>query len=251
MDQFRDELLYSGVKGKNPLKDRRVRLALHESIDAEAIKRTLMRGLSIPAGMMIAPQVHGWSADLDKRPAVDVEGAKKLLTEAGYPDGFEVTLDCPNNRYVNDEEICQAVASMWAKIGVKTKLNAMPFATYIPKILKYDTSIYMLGWGVSTFDALYSLQALQRTVDPKGGADGSYNLGRYSNAKVDALIDGIKVEPDVARRDAMIRDVYKILNDEVAYLPIHHQIRPWAMKKNITTVHRADDRQEAKWVRID
>jgi hypothetical protein len=134
---------------------------------------------------------------------------------------------------------------------VKAKLNATPFATYIPKILKFDTSVYMLGWGVSTFDALYSLQALQRTVDPKGGADGSYNLGRYSNAKVDALIDGIKIETDAAKRDAMIRDVYKLLNDEVAYLPIHHQIRPWAMKKNISTVHRADDRQEAKWVRID
>jgi peptide/nickel transport system substrate-binding protein len=251
MDQFRDELQYSSVKGKNPLKDRRVRLALHEAIDADAIKRTLMRGLSIPAGMMIAPQVHGWAAELDKRPAVDVEGAKKLLADAGYPSGFEVTLDCPNNRYVNDEEICQAVASMWAKIGVKARLNAMPFATYIPKILKFDTSIYMLGWGVSTFDALYSLQALQRTVDPKGGADGSYNLGRYSNPKVDALIDGIKIETDVAKRDAMIRDVYKLLNDEVAYLPIHHQIRPWAMKTNVTTVHRADDRQEAKWVRID
>jgi len=251
MDQFRDELQYSNVKGKNPFKDRRVRQALHQSIDADAIKRTLMRGLSIPAGMMIAPQVHGWTAEMDKRPAVDVEGAKKLLAAAGYPDGFEVRLNCPNNRYVNDEEICQAVASMWAKIGVKVKLNAMPFATYIPKILKFDTSLYMLGWGVSTFDALYSLQALQRTVDPKGGADGSYNLGRYSNAKVDALIDQIKVETDQAKRDGQIRDVYKLLQEDVAYLPIHHQIRPWAMKKNVTTVHRADDRQEAKWVRID
>jgi len=251
MDQSRDELQYSNVKGKNPFKDRRVRQALHQSIDADAIKRTLMRGLSIPAGMMIAPQVHGWTAEMDKRPAVDVDGAKKLLAEAGYPNGFEVTMDCPNNRYVNDEEICQAVASMLAKIGVTIKLNAMPFATYIPKILKYDTSLYMLGWGVSTFDALYSLQALQRSVDPKGGADGSYNLGRYSNPKVDALIDQIKIETDQAKRDGQIRDVYKILQDDVAYLPIHHQIRPWAMKKNVTTVHRADDRQEAKWIRID
>ena len=251
MDQFRDELQYSSVKGKNPFKDRRVRLAMHQSIDAEAIKRTLMRGLSIPAGMMIAPQVHGWNAELDKRPPVDVAAAKKLLAEAGYPDGFEVTMDCPNNRYVNDEEICQAIASMLAKSGIRIKLNAMPFATYIPKILKNDTSLYMLGWGVSTFDALYSLQALQRSVDPKGGADGSYNLGRYSNAKVDALIDQIKIETDQAKRDAAIRDVYKILNDEVAYLPIHHQIRPWAMKKNVTTVHRADDRQEAKWIKVD
>jgi peptide/nickel transport system substrate-binding protein len=162
-----------------------------------------MRGQSIPAGMMIAPSVHGWTAEGDKRPPVDVDGAKKLLGEPAIRR-LRVTMDCPNNRYVNDEEICQAVASMWAKIGIKAKLNAMPFATYIPKILKNDTSIYMLGWGVSTFDALYSLQALQRTVDPKGGADGSYNLGRYSNAKVDALIDQIKVETDQAKREAQI-----------------------------------------------
>src|SRR4026207_793804 len=110
----------------------------------------------------------------------------------------------------------------------------------MPKILKTAPSIYMLGWGVSTFDALYSLQALQRTVDPKGGADGSYNLGRYSNPQVDKLIDGIKFGPDVAKRAALIRDFYKILNDDVPPLPIHHQIRPWAMKKNVTTVHRAD-----------
>jgi peptide/nickel transport system substrate-binding protein len=114
---------------------------------------------------------------------VDVDGAKKLLAEAGYPAGFEVTLDCPNNRYVNDEEICQAVASMWAKIGVKAKLNAMPFATYIPKILKYDTSIYMLGWGVSTFDALYSLQALQRSVDPKGGPTAATQPGQIQQSR--------------------------------------------------------------------
>jgi peptide/nickel transport system substrate-binding protein len=138
---------------------------------------------------------------------------------------------------------------MWAKIGVKTRLNAIPFATYIPKIQKFDTSIYMLGWGVSTFDALYSLQALVRSVGT--GADGTYNLGRYSNPKVDAMIDRIKTENDLAKRDALIRDSLKAIAEDVAYLPLHHQIRPWAMRKNVTAVHRADDRLEARRTRID
>src|SRR5258708_39260826 len=112
---------------------------------------------------MGAPGVNGHSPDIDKPAPVDAEGAKKLLAEAGFPNGFEFTLDCPNNRYVNDEEICQALVGMWAKAGVRVKLNAIPFSTFIPKILKHDTSAYMLGWGVATFDSLYTLQSLVRT----------------------------------------------------------------------------------------
>jgi len=244
-------IIYLGLNAlKKPLSDVKVRQALNYATDVDAIIKNVLEGNGRKLEGPLTPKMFGYDAAV-KGYTPDPARARKLLAEAGYPDGFEITMDCPNNRYVNDEEICQAIASMWAKIGVRVKLNAMPFATYIPKILKFDTSLYMLGWGVSTFDALYSLQALQRTVDPKGGADGSYNLGRYSNAKVDALIDQIKVESDAGKRDALIRAVYKILQDEVAYLPIHHQIRPWAMKKNVTTVHRADDRQEAKWIRVE
>ena len=251
LDQARDELLY-GQKGKNPFKDVRVRRALYQAIDIETIRRTTMRGLSLPAGTMIAPSVHGWTAEADKRYPYDPEAAKKLLAEAGYPNGIEFTLDCPNNRYVNDEEICQAIVAMWARVGVKARLNAMPFATYIAKILKRDTSAYMLGWGVATFDALYSLQSLIRTPPADGkGADGTYNLGVYSNPKMDALIDAIKTETDVAKRDALIRDALKLHHDDVGHLPIHHQIRPWAMRKNVSTEHRADDRPNNTWTRID
>lgn len=249
LDHHNDELQYSDVKGKNPFKDVRVRRALNMAVDAEAIKSRIMRGLSIPAGIMVAPGVNGWTQELDKRYPVDTEGAKKLLAEAGYPNGFEITLDCPNNRYVNDEEICQAVVGMWAKIGVKAKLNAMPFATYIPKILKHDSSAYMLGWGVATFDANYTLQSLVRTKTT--GANGNYNLGRISNPAIDKLIDAAAVETDVAKRDQMLRDALKMTADEAHLVPLHHQLRPWAMKKNVTTLHRADDRPETRFARID
>jgi peptide/nickel transport system substrate-binding protein len=249
MDQFSEELAGSSVKGKNPFKDVRVRKALNLAVDRPGIQRTIMRGLSIPAAIMVAPGVNGHTNDLDKVAPADPEGAKKLLAEAGYPNGFEFTLDCPNNRYVNDEEVCQALVSMWARIGVKAKLNAMPFATFIPKILKHDTNAYLLGWGVATYDALYSLQSLVRTKTT--GADGNFNLGRVSNPKLDQMIDAARIETDVAKRDAMLREALKMTADEALYVPIHHQMRPWAMKKNITTSHRSDDRPEARFARID
>jgi peptide/nickel transport system substrate-binding protein len=248
LDQHNNELQYSDVKGKNPFKDVRVRRALNMAVDRNAIQRTIMRGLSLPASIMVAPGVNGHTKEADKVGAADPEGAKKLLTEAGYPNGFEFTLDCPNNRYVNDEEICQALVGMWARAGVKAKLNAMPFANFIPKILKHESSAYLLGWGVATYDALYSLQSLVRTKTT--GADGNFNLGRISDPKLDAIIDASKTEVDVAKRDALLREALKMTADNAYYIPIHHQMRPWAMKKNITTVHRSDDRPEARFTNV-
>jgi peptide/nickel transport system substrate-binding protein len=248
LDQHNDELKYSNVKGKNPFKDVRVRRALNLAVDREAIKRVVMRGLSIPAGIMIAPGVHGYSKDIDIVPKVDPAGAKKLLAEAGYPQGFEFTLDCPNNRYVNDEKICQALVSMWAKAGLNVKLNAMPFATYIPKLLNFDTSAYMLGWGVVTFDGLYTLQSLVHTKT--GGADGSFNSGRISDPKLDQIIDALKVTTDVKKRDALLKEGLEITRDQAYYVPLHHQMRPWAMKKNVSIVYSLDDRPQARFATV-
>ncbi len=247
-DQWRDELQYSSVKGKNPFKDRRVREAFQLAIDLAAIRSQVMRGLSIPTNVMFAPQVEGYDKSLDVVRKPDPARARKLLSEAGYPQGFEVTLDCPNNRYINDEKICQATAAMLARIGVKVRLNAMPRATYFAKIQKYDTSFYMLGWGVPTFDSLYALQSLIRTVGE--GGDGNFNLGKYSNAKVDAAVDALKTETDPARRKALTREALAIHQQEVGHIPLHHQVIPWAMRSNVSAVHRADNRLSAKWVRI-
>src|SRR5207247_5803990 len=143
-------------------------------------------------------------------------------------NGYESTPDRPNNRYVNDEEICQALVAMWARVGLGAKLNAMPFATFIPKILKHDTSAYMLGWGVATFDALYTLQSLVRTQTT--GADGSFNCGRVSDPRLDAVIDAIKITTDLRKRDAMLREGLVATRANGYSLPLQHQPRPCAMK---------------------
>jgi peptide/nickel transport system substrate-binding protein len=249
MDQYRDELLYSSVKGKNPFKDLRVRQAFQMSLDLNAIKTQVMRGLSVPTAVMYAPQVDGYPKELDVVKAPDREKAKKLMAEAGYPDGFEVTLDCPNNRYVNDEKICVAVAGMLSHINVKVRVATLPRAQYFPKIQNYDTSFYMLGWGVPTFDSQYALQSLVRTVIPKT-ADGDYNFGHYSNAKVDEDIDKLKTEIDGKKRAALALDASRIHQQEVGHLPLHFQVIPWVMRANVSVIHRADNKLTIKWVKI-
>jgi peptide/nickel transport system substrate-binding protein len=242
------ELKHANVKGKNPFKDKRVREALSIAIDREAIKRNTMRGLSIPAAIMVAPGVNGYEQAIDTVAKPDPERAKKLLADAGYPDGFELQLNCPNNRYVNDEEICNTVISMWARIGVKARLASEPMATFIQKVQNFDTSIYLLGWGVATYDAQYTLQSLVRTKTT--GADGNFNFGRISDPEIDKLVDAMKTETDVAKRNGMIRDALVRTRDEVLLIPLHHQMRPWAMKKGVTTLHRSDDRPEARFTSV-
>jgi len=248
MDMHSPELKYSDVKGKNPFKDKRVREALSIAIDRELIKRNTMRGLSLPASIMVAPGVNGHTPELDQPIKADPDKAKRLLADAGYPSGFEIQLNCPNNRYVNDEEICQNIAVMWARIGVKTKLAAESMATFIQKVQNYDTSAYLLGWGVATLDAQYTLQSLVRTKTT--GADGNFNFGRVSDPEVDRLVDAMKSEIDEPKRNAMIRDALVRTREEVLLIPLHHQLRPWAMKKGVDTVYRNDDRPEARFTSV-
>jgi peptide/nickel transport system substrate-binding protein len=248
MDQGSEELRGSDVKGKNPFKDKRVREAMSIAIDREAIKRVTMRGLSMPAGIMVAPGVNGNTPDIDVPPKPDLDKARKLLAEAGYGTGFEVPLNCPNNRYVNDEAICQAVVAMWAKIGIRARLIAQPMSLHSQGFQRFEEPLYMLGWGVSTFDALYALQALAHTR--AGGADGSYNFCRLSDSKLDEMIDAIKFETDTAKRNALIREALLRIRDEFEFIPLHHQMRPWAMKTNVETVYRANDRPEARFTTV-
>jgi peptide/nickel transport system substrate-binding protein len=249
MDQHRDELPGSSVKGRNPLKDLRVRKALYQAIDIQTLNRVTMRGLSQPTGTLIAPQVNGWTRKVDARWPYDAEAAKRLLAEAGFPSGFEVDFACPNNRYINDEEICQAVTAMWARIGIRARLRTLPLVTYFPMIQRYEASIYMLGWGVPTFDALYSLQSLVRSVGAQG--DGNYNVGRYSNPQMDALVERIKREVDSTRRNALIEQALLLSHQDVSHIPLHNQVIPWAMKKNIELYHRADNRIDMRSVKVN
>jgi peptide/nickel transport system substrate-binding protein len=249
MDQHREELPGSNVKGKNPLKDLRVRKALYQAIDSDTLNRVTMRGLSQPTGTIVAPQVAGWTEAVHKRLPFDADASRKLLAEAGYPQGFEVDFACPNNRYINDEEICQAVTAMWAKVGIKAKLRTLPLVTYFPMIQRYEASIYMLGWGVPTFDALYSLQSLTRSVGT--GGDGNYNVGRYSNQRMDYVVDRIKIETDLPVRNRLLTEGLQLSNDTVSHLPLHNQIIPWAMKKNVDVTHRADNRLDWRLIKVN
>ncbi|WP_264715540.1 ABC transporter substrate-binding protein [Limobrevibacterium gyesilva] len=249
MDQSRDELLKSDVKGKNPLKDVRVREAFALAIDEPAIAARIMRGQAHPTWEMWGPGINGYNAALDKRPAVDLARAKQLLAEAGYPNGFRITLDCPNDRYVNDEAICTAVVSMMARIGMKVDLNAQTKSKHFGEINppKNNTSFYMLGWTPATYDAHNALYAL---VGSPNGQRGEVNDGRYSNPTIDALIDKISVETDQAKRNAMIDDTIKIMQKDVAYIPLHQQVIVWASKANVDLAQMPDNYFPYRYVNV-
>ncbi|MDT8998537.1 ABC transporter substrate-binding protein [Paucibacter sp. APW11] len=248
MDQGAEDLRGASVKGKNPFRDKRVREALNLALDREAIKRSIMRGLSTPGMLMVPPGVNGYDAALDAPIKPDLDRARKLLADAGYPAGFELPLHCPNNRYVNDEQICLAAVSMWAKIGIKARLVAAPFQTHSQTFQRGESALYMLGWGVSTYDAQYALQAWGHSHT--GGADGNFNFGHLSDAKLDALIQKVKAEADTNKRNALLREALIYVRDEALFVPIHHQMRPWAMKQNIDTLHRSNDYFEARFTSI-
>src|SRR6202022_270076 len=249
MDQVRDELLYSNVKGKNPFKDIRVREAFYKAVDIELIKARVMRGLSTPSALMIAPQLFKLSGDFT-RPKFDPEGAKKLLTEAGYPDGFEVTMDCPNDRYVNDAAICQAGVGMLARIGVKVNLLAQPKALYFAKILKpgnYQTSFYLLGWTPATLDSQNVLNdVIGCRDDPKSGR-GEMNLGGYCEKNLDAIADKVLEETDTAKRDLLIKDAFEIVTKDFGYIPLHQQALAWGVSKKVKLTQRPDNQLLLYW----
>ena len=248
MDQKRDELQFSNVKGKNPFKDKRVRQAFYQAIDIDGIKKTVMRNAANVTALMVGPGINGFLPELNKRLPYDPEGAKKLLAEAGYPNGFEVALNCPNDRYVNDARICQTVAANLSRIGVKINLMAETKGTYFPKVLRRDTSFYMLGWTPSTYDAHNALNALMACVDDKGA--GQFNLGSYCNPKVDQLTKQIQAETDKTKRNAMIKEAFELHAADIGHLPLHQQALAWGVSKKVELVQRADNVMDFKWMTI-
>lgn len=247
LDVGSPELKYSTVKGKNPFADPRVREAMYRAIDIEAIKTKVMRGMAVPAGMITSPGVHGYAPALDVRMPFDLAKAKALMKEAGYEQGFGVTLDCPNDRYNNDEAICQATVAMLAQIGIKVDLASRSKSLHFPKLQNMDTSFYMVGWGVPPLDSHYVFSYLAQTAD---GKNGSWNFTRWSNKEFDGLTNAMLVELDVPKRDAMIRKAWEILNKEVIYLPLHHQILGWATVDKLDLPIVANDTPQFRWARV-
>ncbi|SLN38550.1 ABC transporter substrate-binding protein [Oceanibacterium hippocampi] len=241
MDQFRDELLYSNIKGKNPFKDHRVREAFFRAIDIEAIKAKVMRGNSQPSAMMVAPGVQGGGDPRFTRLGYDPDKSKALLAEAGYADGFEVGMDCPNDRYVNDEQICLAVVSMLAKVGIKVNLNAQPKALYFKKILapSLDTSFYLLGWTPGSFDSWNVLYNIHGCPDESG--KGKFNLGGYCNPKVDELTAKVLSETDADKRAKMVSDAWAMTIEDISHIPLHQQALSWGVSNKVELAQRADN----------
>jgi peptide/nickel transport system substrate-binding protein len=237
------------VKGRNPFSDKRVRQAVNMAVNRAAIQRVVMRGQSIPTGIIAPPGVNGYTKELDKIPPVDVEKAKGMLAEAGYKDGFSVTFHCPNDRYVNDEAICQAVVGQLAQIGIKASLVSQSKSIHFPLIQKNppQTDFYLLGWGVPTFDSEYVFSLLYHTRTDKLGG---WNATRYSNPELDKLIVGLNSEIDAQKRNDTIARIWAKLQDDTVYIPLHVQTLAYAMKSDLDILVDISNQPKLKFAKI-
>jgi peptide/nickel transport system substrate-binding protein len=246
MDHHRDELLYADVKGRNPFRDIRVRRAVYQAIDVAAIQRTVMRGVSWPAGMIVSPLLNGAPTDLNARLAPhDPQAAKALLAQAGYPEGFSVGLQCPSGRYVFDEQICVAIAAMLGRIGIRATLQVEPLAKWSVRLNTNDVSLYMVGHaGLPMADAYAVLTDVAAT---QSRIAGSLNAGRYSNPAFDALLPRIAGEIDPAKRRTLIREAVELERNDFAHIPLHQQPITWAAKRGID-LRQAPDNLLRLWL---
>ncbi|MDQ6683499.1 MAG: ABC transporter substrate-binding protein [Pseudomonadota bacterium] len=244
-DQWHDELADSDVKGKNPFKDLRVRKAVYQAINAELIAQKVLRGLGTPTGGYLSTRIDGSPPELDKRLPFDPARARALLAEAGYPKGFSIVLDCVNVAW--REAVCQAVTAMLTQVGIRASLRSLPTNQFFPKLSAATASFAEFGW-TPTADAWASLNALLHSYEKSGA--GTFNAGRYANPKLDALIDAIRVEPDVGKRRAMIGNALRIAADEVPLVPLYRRTLTWAMKRSVHAVQWPNDAIELRWVRM-
>ncbi len=231
MDLQRDELLYSIAKGKNPFKDIRVRRAMALAIDVDLLLKKVNRGYGRSTALVVGKEVQGYPPDLDRRTPVDLARAKSLMVEAGYANGFEVGFDCLNQ--VPFGEFCQGILPMLAQINIRAQPNLVSFTNIIPKLEKFDTSFYIMGYGAQTMDAFNPMQAMLQSVNDKRTGATTGNFGRYANPQLDALLDKIKREPDMKVRDALIRDALMIARDDLPVIPLIQPVHAWAMRSNL------------------
>ncbi|RED12748.1 ABC transporter substrate-binding protein [Pontivivens insulae] len=246
-----ETLKYGANEGDaNPFLDVRVRQAVAQAVNVPAILQTIMRGNAEEASQLVSPAMRGYSEDLAVRPAYDVEAARALLAEAGYADGFTFGLKCPNDRYLNDEAVCQAVVSMLAQVGITAELDAMPVRNYWPELREDNFDMYLLGWSPGTFDAEHPIRFLAATPNEEARL-GSWNFGGFSNARVDELLPMIQSEIDDTARQAMLDETTQILQDEVAYVPMYVQPLVWGVRDNVSLVQRPDNFFILRWVTVE
>lgn len=234
----------------NPFADARVRRAVAHAVNVPAILQTIMRGNAQEVSQLVSPAMRGFSTPLADRPAYDPDKARALLAEAGYADGFSMGLKCPNDRYLNDEAVCQAVTAMLAQVGIKTTLDAMPVQNYWPELRADNYDMYLLGWSPGTFDAEHPIRFLASTPNEEKKL-GSWNFGGFSNARVDELLPLIQSEIDDGKRQAMLDESARILQDEVAYVPLYVQPLIWGTQSNISLTQRPDNFFILRWVTVN
>ena len=248
MNSGLDDLRSDNVEGHNPFADLRVRRAMNIAIDRNAIQQVVMRGQSSPTNVIMPPFVNGWTEELDQIPKVDLDASRALMAEAGYADGFSVRLDCPNDRYINDEAICQALVGMLGKIGIRVNLDAKPKAQHFPLIQNKTTDFYMLGWGVPTFDSHYIFNFLVHgTIENRG----SWNNTGYDNSEVNQMIVALESETDLDRRNAVIAEIWSQVQDDQLYLAIHNQVLNWGMKSTIQFNVQPEDQPHFKYLQMN
>ena len=225
---------------KNPLKDLRVRRALSKAINRPAIIDRVMEGAAVTTGQLMPEGMFGYTPALKPEP-FDPEGARKLLAEAGYPDGFSITLHGPNDRYVNDDQICQAIAQMLSRIGIQTRVETLPSSVYFTRATKLEFSLMLVGWAPDTAEASSPLKAQMATYDAKKGM-GTANRGRYSNPKLDALLEQGLATVDDAKREKLLQQATEAGISDLGIIPLHHQVNLWAVRKGLTYTPRTDER---------
>ena len=248
MDQWRDELKESNVKGKNPFKDIRVRQAFVKAINMDLVRSKILMGAGLPVYAMVPPQADGWIDAFRDRPAADPAGAKKLLSDAGYPNGFSVGMDCPNDGLANmGEPVCVAITGMLARVGIKVDVQLQKQAMYAGKIGRRDTSFYIHSWGATTLDALATMGSTMVTY---GDGVGTWNVGGYSNPEFDRLVAAAESEMDRGKRRELMTKALKIHRDDVGTIPLYQPVLTYAARSNVTIVPRLDDAIQLRWVKF-
>lgn len=246
-----ETLKYSAeTDGANPFADVRVREAIAHAVNVPAILQTIMRGNAEEVSQLVSPAMRGYSRDLSARPAYDPDKARALLAEAGYEGGFSFGLKCPNDRYLNDEAVCQAITGMLAQVGITAILDAMPVQNYWPELRADNFDMYLLGWSPGTFDAEHPVRFLAATPNEEAKL-GSWNFGGYSNARVDELLPMIQSEIDDTKRQSMLDEVTQTLQDEVAYVPLYVQPLIWGAQANVDLTQRPDNFFLLRWVTVN
>jgi peptide/nickel transport system substrate-binding protein len=230
----------------NPLRDLRVRQALDMAVDIEQLHRGVMRNLSRNTGALVAPAIPGYTPEQDVRAPYNIEAAKKLLAEAGYPNGFSLSLVCASDGYVNEEAICQAAAAMWAKIGVKVALNIGPRGVITQKRVAGQFDVTTLGWANEP--AIDALSILVQVIHSKTGSAGVFNWGGWGRADIDRLTDDASNELDTAKRLAMMNQALMIAKNQMLFLPLHEQPMAWAMRDTVASVVQLSDNKARHWL---